>query len=93
MARIAAAEPEREVAIERRLAGLFREIGWIEGGLSELSESAQPLVSRLRPIAEALHTRAYPRPVDGDGAGDGVAVEAPADPPLDPLAAFRAFEA
>lgn len=93
MARIAAAEPEREVAVERQLAGLFREIGWIEGGLSELSESAQPLVSRLRPIAEALHTQAHSPPMDGDGAGDRAAAGALADPPLDALVAFRAFEA
>jgi hypothetical protein len=91
MARIAAAEPEREVAVERQLVGLFREIGWIEGGLSELSESAQPLVSRLRPIAEALHAQAHPPPVESDG--DAADAEAPVDPSLDPLAAFRAFEA
>ena len=89
MARIAAAEPEREVAVERQLVGLFREIGWIEGGLSELSESAQPLVTQLRPIAEALHAQAHPPAVDGAGA----AVEAPDEQLLDPLAAFRAFEA
>jgi hypothetical protein len=82
MARIAAAEAEREMAVERQLVALFREIGWIENGLGELSESAQPLVDRLRPIAEALHAQAHPPAVDG---GD--------NPTLDPLMEFRAFEA
>ena len=81
MARIAAAETDREVAIERQLVALFREIGWIEGGLGELSESAQPLVDRLRPIAEALHAQAHPPAADGGAAA------------LDPLMEFRAFEA
>lgn len=85
MARIAAAEAEGEVAVERQLVALFREIGWIEGGLGELSESAQPLVARLRPIAEALHAEAHPLPAVEEGRTG--------DPPLDPLAAFRAFEA
>ena len=85
MARIAAVETEREVAVERQLVALFREIGWIEGGLGELSESAQPLIDRLRPIAEALHAEAHPSVADG---GD----VAP-DRALDPLTAFRAFEA
>jgi hypothetical protein len=71
------------MAIERQLVALFREIGWIEGGLGELSESAQPLVDRLRPIAEALHAQAHPPAADG---GD-------AAPALDPLMEFRAFEA
>jgi hypothetical protein len=83
MARIAAAETDREAAVERQLVALFREIGWIEGGLGELSESAQPLVDRLRPIAEALHAHAHPPAADG---GD-------AAPALDPLMEFRAFEA
>ena len=82
MARIAAAEAEREMAVERQLVALFREIGWIESGLGELSESAQPLVDRLRPIAEALHAQAHPPAADG---GD--------NPTLDPLMEFRAFEA
>jgi hypothetical protein len=33
MARVAALEPDREIAVERQLEALFREIGWIEGGL------------------------------------------------------------
>ena len=44
MARIAALEPDRAVAVERQLAALFREIGWIEGGLEELGEGARPLL-------------------------------------------------
>ncbi len=89
MARVAALEPERELAVERQLEVLFREIGWIEGGLAELGEGARPLLDWLRPIAEALHAEAHPLPVDADGRG-----EAP-EPPVvaDPLAAFRAFEA
>ncbi|MEI6201295.1 MAG: hypothetical protein WCP68_05045 [Enhydrobacter sp.] len=84
MARIAAAEPDCELAVERQLVALFREIGWIEGGLGELGESAQPFVSRLRPIAEALHAQCHPLPAaDGDSA---------AEPPPDPITAFRAFE-
>ena len=95
MARIAAAEVEREVAVERQLVALFKEIGWIDGGLAELSESAQPLVARLRPIAEALHAEAHPLP---QGDGDEAAAEAPptvdpaVDPPVDPLQAFRDVE-
>ncbi len=80
MARAAASEPEREAAVERQLVGLFRDIGWIETGLAELGESAQPLIEALRPIAEALHAQAHPDPA------------ADAEPPVDPLAAFRAFE-
>lgn len=87
MARIAALEPDRAVAVERQLVALFREIGWIDGGLDELGEGARPLLDRLRPVAEALHAAAHP-------------VESPADdgarepPPVtDPIAAFRAFEA
>ena len=90
MARIAAVEAECDVAVERQLVALFREIGWIDEGLGELSESAQPLVGRLRPIAEALHAQAHP-PAAGDDNG-GVAESLPR-PPLDPLTAFRDFEA
>ncbi|OFX05214.1 MAG: hypothetical protein A3D94_08070 [Alphaproteobacteria bacterium RIFCSPHIGHO2_12_FULL_66_14] len=90
MARVAALEPDRELAVERQLEALFREIGWIEGGLAELGEGARPLLDWLRPIAEALHAAAHPAP-----AGPGDAGAPPDnDPPLaDPLAAFRAFEA
>lgn len=86
MARIAALEPDREASIERQLEALFRDIGWIEGGLVELGEGARPLIDWLRPIAEALHAAAHPAPADGREA---------AEPPViaDPLAAFRAFEA
>lgn len=89
MARVAALEPDRELAVERQLEALFREIGWIEGGLAELGEGARPLLDWLRPIAEALHAEAHPIPVDSEGDG-----EAP-EPPVvaDPIAAFRAFEA
>lgn len=88
MARVAALEPDRELAVERQLEALFREIGWIEGGLAELGEGARPLLDWLRPIAEALHAAAHPAPA---GSGDAQPVD---DPPLaDPLAAFRAFEA
>jgi hypothetical protein len=90
MARVAALEPDREVAVERQLEALFREIGWIEGGLAELGEGARPLLDWLRPIAEAMHAEAHPAPADADGASASPAQE----PPLaDPLAAFRAFEA
>lgn len=84
MARIAALEPDRERAVERQLVGLFREIGWIENGLEELSESARPLLDRLQPIAEALHAAAHPAPAETQD-------ELPAH--AEPLAAFRAFEA
>ena len=86
MARIAALEPDREVAVERQLEALFRDIGWIEGGLVELGEGARPLIDWLRPIAEALHAAAHP-PHAEDGEQ--------AEPPViaDPIAAFRAFEA
>jgi hypothetical protein len=84
MARIAALEPERETAVERQLVALFREIGWIEDGLSELGDSARPLIEALRPIAEALHAQAHPAPVEDRGQ---------AAPAADPIAAFRAFEA
>ncbi len=83
MARVAAIESEPEVAIERQLVALFREIGWIENGLSELGEGAQPLIDKARPIAEALHAQAHPVPAkEGE----------PAKPAVDPIAAFRAFE-
>jgi len=83
MARAAAREPDREAAVEGQLVALFREIGWIESGLAELGEGAQPLVERLRPVAEALHAQAHPMP---DEKEDPAAV-------IDPLAAFRDFEA
>jgi hypothetical protein len=93
MARVAALEPDREIAVERQLEALFREIGWIEGGLAELAESARPLLDWLRPIAVALHAEAHPLPADGAG-GEGSELPVVTDPPLmDPLAAFRAFEA
>jgi hypothetical protein len=89
MARIAALEPERDVAVERQLVALFREIGWVENGLAELGEGARPLLDWLRPIAEALHAAAHPPAAEG---ADGGAVAEP--PPVsDPIAAFRAFEA
>ena len=85
MARIAALEPDREIAVERQLVALFQEIGWIESGLGELGEGARPLLDWLRPIAEALHAGAHPAPAE-EGAAE--------PPPLaDPIAAFRAFEA
>ncbi|MDI1286327.1 MAG: hypothetical protein PSV46_18215 [Reyranella sp.] len=95
MARVAALEPDRELAVERQLEALFREIGWIEGGLAELGEGARPLVDWLRPIAEALHAEAHPRPAGSDSDGAPAAGGTVADgPPLaDPIAAFRAFEA
>jgi hypothetical protein len=86
MARIAALEPDRELAVERQLVALFRDIGWIDGGLDELGEGARPLLDWLQPIAEALHAVAHPV---ADDAGDE-----PKEPPVaDPIAAFRAFEA
>lgn len=87
MARIAALEPDRELAVERQLVALFRDIGWIDGGLDELGEGARPLLDWLRPIAEALHATAFPAAKE-----DG---EEPTDeaPIADPIAAFRAFEA
>ena len=39
MARVAALEPDRDLAVERQLEALFREIGWIEGDLTELGEA------------------------------------------------------
>ena len=88
MARVAALEPDRELAVNRQLVSLFRDIGWIDSGLDELAESARPLVDWLRPIAEALHAQAHPVPPSED------APPVAESPPLaDPIAAFRAFEA
>ncbi len=86
MARVAALEPDRDVAVERQLEALFRDIGWIENGLAELGEGARPLLDWLRPIAEALHAEAHPPAPEADR---------PVEPPViaDPIAAFRAFEA
>lgn len=86
MARVAALEPDRDLAVERQLEALFRDIGWIETGLSELGEGARPLLDWLRPIAEALHAGAHPAET-----ADGEAAEPPVI--ADPIAAFRAFEA
>jgi hypothetical protein len=84
MARIAALEPDRDLAVERQLVALFRDIGWIDAGLEELGEGARPLLDWLRPIAEALHAGAHPVEADGE----------PKEPAIaDPIAAFRAFEA
>ena len=84
MARIAALEPDRAVAVDRQLVALFREIGWIDGGMDELAEVNRPLLDWLRPIAEALHAEAHPVDTAGEAA----------EPPVsDPIAAFRAFEA
>ena len=90
MARIAALECDRDLAVERQLTSLFRDIGWIETDLAELGEGARPLLDWLRPIAEALHAEAHPSPAE-----EGAAEEAAAGPPpvADPIAAFRAFEA
>lgn len=90
MARAAALESDRELAVERQLEVLFREIGWIEGGLAELAEGARPLLDWLRPIAEALHAEAHPLPTGSDGAGTPRSDDLSS---VDPLAAFRAFEA
>jgi hypothetical protein len=86
MARVAALEPDREVAVERQLVALFRDIGWVDIGLDELGDGARPLLDWLRPIAEALHAAAHPA---ADDAGD----EPMESPVADPIAAFRAFEA
>ena len=80
MARAAAQEPDPELSIERQLVALFREIGWIESGLAELGEGAQPLIERLRPVAEALHARAHP-PQDAKDENPAAKV--------DPLVALR----
>lgn len=85
MARIAALEPERDVAVDRQLVALFRDIGWIDGSLDELGESNRPLLDWLRPIAEALHGEAHPVEEDSDRS-EALAIS-------DPIAAFRAFEA
>jgi hypothetical protein len=92
MARVAALESDRELAVERQLEALFREIGWIEGSLAELAEGARPLLDWLRPIAEALHAEAHPVLVDAEGDAEG---DGGGEPPVlaDPIAAFRAFEA
>jgi hypothetical protein len=83
MARLAALEPDREIAVERQLVALFRDIGWIDDSLDELGDGTRPLLDWLRPIAEALHAGAHPV----EDAADGEAAIA------DPIAAFRAFEA
>ena len=85
MARIAALEPDRDLAVERQLVALFRDIGWIDGSLDELGEGARPLLDWLRPIAEALHAGAHPAAAEAGG-------EATEAPVADPIAAFRAFE-
>ena len=93
MARAAAAEPEREAAVERQLVALFRDIGWIEGSLAELGEGAAPLIAALRPIAEALHAEAHPAPArQGEEEQQEEDQREPA-PAIDPIAAFRTFEA
>lgn len=85
MARVAALEPDRKLAVERQLIALFREIGWIDNDLGELGENARPLLDWLRPIAEALHAQAHPEQAQAVAG----------NPPVvsDPIAAFRAFEA
>jgi hypothetical protein len=83
MMRTAADEPDRAAAVERQLAGLFRDIGWIESSLDELAPGALPLLDRLRPIADALHGACHPGETDGS---------APDGPGIDVLAAFLAFE-
>jgi hypothetical protein len=99
MARIAALEPDRALAVERQLTALFRDIGWIDGSLDELGEGARPLLDWLRPIAEALHAQAHPAEAGAEGAATPPADQSPSDPPpsdpivADPIAAFRAFEA
>jgi hypothetical protein len=83
MMRTAANEADRAVSVERQLIALFRDIGWIEGGLDELGPGALPLLDRLRPIAEALHGACHPDETDDpttNGAGTDI------------LAAFLAFE-
>ncbi len=86
MARVAALESDRDVAVERQLEALFRDIGWIEISLAELGDGARPLLDWLRPIAEALHAEAHPPPSDEGEPGEVPAI-------TDPIAAFRAFEA
>ncbi len=70
MARIGAREPDRATAVDRQLVALFKEIGWIEGGLGELGEGARSLLAWLWPIAEALHAGARPAPCDDPDATD-----------------------
>ena len=82
MAKVAAREDDPEAAIEGQLVALFREIGWIETGLAELGEGAQPLIERLRPVAQALHAQAHPEPDDKEKSAGAI----------DPLKAFRDFE-
>src|SRR5260370_7388605 len=48
MARIAAAETDREAAVERQLVALFHQTAWIDNALGNLSDSPQPLLHRLR---------------------------------------------
>jgi hypothetical protein len=84
MAKVAAREEDPEASIEAQLVALFREIGWIEGGLAELGEGAQPLIERLRPVAQALHAQAHPVHDDKEETCAGE---------IDPLKAFRDFEA
>jgi len=86
MARVAALEPDREIAVQRQLEALFRDIGWIEVGLAELGEGVRPLLDWLRPIAEALYAEAHPVAGDDDRPSEAPVVS-------DPIAAFRAFEA
>lgn len=90
MARIAALEPDREIAVDRQLVALFREIGWIDGALDELGENNRRLIDWLRPIAEALHAHAHPADSSEDGPADDAIKP---EPVSDPIAAFRAFEA
>lgn len=85
MARVAALEADRTVAIERQLEALFRDIGWIETSLVELGDGARPLLDWLRPIAEALHAEIHPPLIDENGPVGSAAI-------ADPIAAFRAFE-
>lgn len=88
MARIAAMEPDREVAVQRQLVALFRDIGWIDSALDELGEGNRLLLEWLRPIAESLHAEAHPvetARADGDRAEPREI--------FDPILAFRAFEA
>jgi hypothetical protein len=87
MVRTATSEPDRDAAVERQLAGLFRDIGWIEVGLDELGQGALPLLDRLRPIAEALHGACHREEAD-ERAGDPTSFPAS----FDVLAAFLAFE-
>ena len=84
MLTVAAGEPDRAVAVDRQLAGLFRDIGWIESSVEELGAAGLPLLDRLRPIAEALHAACHqPEPT----------APVPAEAGFDAVAAFAAFEA